>query len=259
MSRIDHHAYQFYRFTEDLGTLSSSSTSYLRKSATNSYDGSDGDSFDSARTVSDRKRDIENHYRSLFSEVVAELSVKIRRHPDCVADGLASALYEVSYLRARDYLQAASRRQKQRVMRNNASASEVGNALHANPIDAGTRSYSVREVREAFSAVRYVSKALQVCWTICGTRLCKIKAKAVEKKQSYRGHRPKIYTSATTVTATATATATGSCGWGDTPSSSMECRPASRTTVSTLLGGVNDRMFKPAISLSFVPPPITKR
>lgn len=215
---------------EDMRAITKYTSHDLHTSTTDGRDDvSDGDSFDAARTASDKRRELESHYQTLYAGVVAELSTKIRRHPDCVADGLASALYEVSYLRARDYLQAAGRRQKQQ--ENSKTITHA--SMQATPVVV-RNCYSAREVRQAHSAVKSVSRALQVCWTICGSRLCKIKAKAIEKKK---------------LSHTAPST---------TSQREALRQSVSRTSVSTILGGVSDRKFKPAISLSFVPPPPPK-
>jgi hypothetical protein len=108
---------------------------------------------------------LERRYRDVVCvDVVAELATKLGRDAGAVADALASALYEVAYLRAGERLAAAAR---------------FAAADDARAGRAGGQYGDGADRRRAAAMVASAAAAMKVCWTVCGRVLNAIKRQRV--------------------------------------------------------------------------------
>ena len=164
--------------------------------------------------AADRVAALERHYRDVVcGDVVAELAVKLGHAQGAVTEALASALYEVAYLRAGERLAAAARFAAADDTRTGRAGSQFGDGL---------------DRRRAAAMVVSAAAAMKVCWAVCGHVLNAMKRRqgrqaAQREKSDAVKH--------------------------------MQCDAPTAVTAGSLLVGLSEKRFKPAMSLSFRPPP----
>ena len=238
-------------------------------------------------------------YQEIFEEIVDEIASKINLSINFVAENIASALYEVSYLKAREQLDCVARKcdekRKLQNIRNNrdtktsqkTSTLKSDRNLRKNCWE-GNDCVSVVDRNELAVTVKSVSRCLRVCWSVCGDVLHVMKKR--KKRNRMDGKRISVAVIKCTLNQadrTSNNSSNGDNDNNDTNDSynsdddndnnnnndcdynyesgsyhdmdtyvSLERRfpPANRPTVDKLLIGLDESVFKPAISFSFTLP-----
>ena len=159
-------------------------------------------------------------YREIFLEIVFEISVKLKKTENSVAEDIASALYEISYLRAREKLERTARWQNEKnieeknkrnfCMKNKNEFMNIknknckgglgterlkGNNINSN-IDINNNDNYNKDNTTDYNdknKLKYlyksIARCLSVCWKICGNILNKIKIEKIKLlKVSLTGH-----------------------------------------------------------------------
>ena len=187
------------------------------------------------------------------------MASKINLSIDFVAENIASALYEISYLKAREQLESVARKcheknkipniQNARNIKFSQKATNIVKSntnLRKNNIN-GNSCITVYERNELAVTVRSVSRCLRVCWSVCGDTL------HIMKKRKKRNE---SYGDKTTLNDDNNNNDNNNDNNKKYTYVSLNNRypPANRPTVDRLLIGLDESVFKPAISFSFIPP-----
>ena len=124
-----------------------------------------------------------HRYQEIFEEIVDEMASKINLSVDFVAANIASALYEISYLKAREQLESVARKrhEKNKIQKiqntRNINFSQKSTNVVKNDFNLrknstnGNSCITVNERNELAITVKSVSRCLRVCWSVCGDTL----------------------------------------------------------------------------------------
>jgi hypothetical protein len=178
-----------------------------------------------------------------------------------VQDNIASALYEVSYLKARESLEGIARWEKEK-QKNRVKNTKGDDRIGGRRDKMG--SFIDVQLRKSLSAaVKQSSKCLSVCWCVCSDILHRIKRKKRTEKE--RREEFDILCTSDIIDERGDGGGDenedrgedekGRRGGGGGGSHGGVCCSSVHATVSKLLAGLDERAFRPAVSFSFVPPP----
>ena len=137
-------------------------------------------------------------YNEIFSELVTEISSRINSPFPVVAEDIASAMYEISYLKADESLNTSCRWEKQKEKErlkdtfkkeenykntNYSVNKQVSKSMkNEDEIIRGKKSIflTYEERVKLKNAIKAASKCLSVCWKICGSILNKMKKRKMK-------------------------------------------------------------------------------
>lgn len=217
-----------------------------------------------------------------------------------MAENIASALYEISYLKAREQLESVARKchEKNKIQNiqnvQNSQNAKYSQKMNSVKVDNNIRKSSVNgngcisvfERNELAVAAKSVSRCLRVCWSVCGDVLNMMKRR-----------KRRLNSSEESITVSDNDNAARDANYsnvknhyknddGDSNSSNDNSNvnnnnnsnyfndnhnnnnntkntyiskmknfpPANRHIVDRLLIGLDERVFQPAVSFSFIPP-----
>ena len=218
-----------------------------------------------------------------------------------MAENTASALYEISYLNARELLESVARKCHEKKKIQNAKFLQKKSSVKNDDktrksCDYGNGCISVFERNELAVAVKSASRSLRVCWSVCGETLHMMKKRNRIKN---RNEECMIVNNIEGTTHGSDNVGVDKCNYNDNndnkknkynnnnnndnnisnnnnnnnnnnntnnsnnnninvknthASLKKAFPPANRSTVVKLLIGLDESVFKPAISFSFIPP-----
>ena len=214
-----------------------------------------------------------HRYQEIFEEIVDEMASKINLSVDFVAANIASALYEISYLKAREQLESVARKchEKNKIQKiqntRNINFSQKSTNVVKNDFNLrknstnGNSCITVNERNELAITVKSVSRCLRVCWSVCGDTL-HIMKKGRKKNES---NRDKTTLNNDNYNNNKNNNSNNNYNNNSNDDNDNDVKytyvslnnrysPANRPTVDRLLIGLDESVFKPAISFSFTPP-----